>query len=165
MGRQILSVMFVAILLTLTSVGQDSAPKQGSASSPDYSGMYSFLRDGEFVQITIEDQGKLTGFISRYGDLDSDRGAFLEQFFKTGAINGKDLAFTTEQVHGVWFEFKGTADRGTGKTPNDEAYYELRGDLTEHSNDSGGHSTSRSRQVLFKSFPQDVAAPSVRSKD
>src|SRR5215469_15707527 len=50
----------------------------------DYSGMYSFLKDGEFVQITIEDKGKVSGFISRFGDTESDRGLFMNQFFKSG---------------------------------------------------------------------------------
>jgi hypothetical protein len=39
-----------------------------------YSGMYSFLSEGEFVQITVEDQGKVAGFVSRYGDGPSDKG-------------------------------------------------------------------------------------------
>ena len=152
-------------ILGVQSVGaavlqSDSSTKSGE----DYSGMYSFLRDGEFVQITVEDQGKLSGFVSRYGDLDSDRGAFLDQFFKTGAIAGHDLSFTTQPIHGVWFEFKGTAARGPGKTPNDEGYYELTGTLTEHSNDADGKPTAHSRQVVFKSFPEDVAAPG-RQKD
>ena len=47
---------------------QDQAPPSTGASQPEghaYSGMYSFLKDGEFVQITVEDGGRVTGFISR----------------------------------------------------------------------------------------------------
>ncbi len=62
--------------------GTTSPPPAKSA--PDYSGMYTFLREGEFVQVTIEDAGRVTGFVSRYGDLESDRGAFLDHFFKQG---------------------------------------------------------------------------------
>src|SRR5438477_11138813 len=81
--------------------------------SEDYSGMYSFLQDGEFVQITVEDQGKVTGFVSRYGDIESDKGfEFLDHFFKQGKLDGTKITFTTETVHGVWFEFKGSIDRG-----------------------------------------------------
>jgi len=29
-------------------------------------GMYSFLRDGEFVQVSVEDHGQVIGFVSRY---------------------------------------------------------------------------------------------------
>ncbi len=122
--------------------------------------MYTFLKEGEFVQINTDDGGKLTGFISRYGELESDRGAFLDHFIKQGSLRDGSLAFTTEEVHGVWFEFKGTAGRGTGKSTNDEGYYVLKGTLTEHASDSRGNPTARSRAVEFKSFPEDVSAPS-----
>ena len=56
----------------------------------DYSGMYAFIRDGEFLQLTIEEAGRVTGFISRYGDLESDRGVFLDQFFKQGKLEGNN---------------------------------------------------------------------------
>ena len=119
--------------------------------------MYSFLKEGEFVQVNLESQGKVSGFISRYGDLDSDRGTFLEHFFKDGSLASSQIQFTTERVHGVWFDFKGTVGRGAGKTPNDEGYYELKGTLTEYSTDANQNVSSRAREATFKSFPQDVA--------
>jgi hypothetical protein len=139
-----------------------SAPGQTSSSVlvegvPDYSGMYSFLKEGEFVQINMEEGGKVTGFVSRYGDLESDRGAFLDHFIKHGSFQAGRIAFTTEEVHGIWFEFKGTAARGEGNTANDEGYYLLKGTLTEHANDARGNPTARSRAVVFKSFPEDVS--------
>jgi hypothetical protein len=152
---------------TGSSEGQ-ARSAQGAASSTsaaDYSGMYTFLRDGEFVQITVEDQGKLSGFISRYGDLESDRGAFLDQFIKQGSIDHQNLKFATDTVHGVWFEFQGTAGRGAGKTVNDEGYYVLKGTLTQHSGDANQKDEAKSRDVVFKSFPQDVSAPANKPKD
>jgi len=88
------------------------APPPGAPGKPaeDYSGMYSFLQDGEFVQLTIEDTNRVSGFISRYGDLESDHGQFLDHFFKPSTLEGKKLNFTTETVHGVWYEFKGTIE-------------------------------------------------------
>lgn len=129
------------------------AVAQTPASKPNYSGMYSFLKDGEFVQITIEDNAKVDGFISRYGDSANDRGTFLDQFFKSGSFVGSHLTFTTESVHGVTYEFQGDFSRGPGKTPNDEAYYVVRGTLTRFSAGPDSKATSQSRQVEFKSFP------------
>jgi hypothetical protein len=40
------------------------------------------LKEGEYLQITVEDAGQVTGFISRYGDGGSDKGEFVDQFFK-----------------------------------------------------------------------------------
>jgi hypothetical protein len=128
-------------------------------AAPDYSGMYSFLRDGEFVQLTVEAQGLVTGFVSRYGDSESDRGVFLDHFFKSGKLEGNQLTFTTEVVHGVSFEFRGTVERGEGKNPGDEAYYVLKGKLVENIIDENKKASSRSREVALKSFPQDLAPP------
>ena len=139
---------------------------QGSAASPDgraYSGMYSFLKDGEFLQITVEDGGSVTGYVSRYGDGESDKGAFLDQFFKNGKLDGNKLSFTTEIVHGVAFDFRGTFERGEGKNPGEEAYYLLNGTLTENVSDANKKVTSNSREVAFKLFPQESGpVPTVR---
>jgi hypothetical protein len=161
-------VLFLAMNISPLTWSQESQgkPAAPSATKPgaQYSGMYAFLRDGEFVQLTVEDGGRVTGFISRYGDLDSDKGVFLDQFFKDGKLEENRLTFTTQTVHGIWFEFKGSVDRGEGKNAGDEAYYLLRGTLTENVTDADKKSTSRSRDVSFKSFPQDLA-PSPAKKD
>jgi hypothetical protein len=156
--------LFVLSALLLTCMllsGQNPAPNPPAPKpANDYSGMYSFLQDGEFVQLTVEDKGNVTGFISRYGDLESDRGEFLDLFFKSGKLDGKDLTFTTQTVHGVWYEFKGTVERGPGKNPGDEAYYLLKGTLIQNNTDADKKTSSKSRDVTFKSFPQDLDAPS-----
>lgn len=117
--------------------------------------MYSFLKEGEFVQVTVEDAGRVTGFVSRYGDIESDKGVFLDQFFKTGKLEGSSLTFTTDVVHGTAYEFKGTVGRGEGKKPGDEAYYVLKGMLTERVTDVNQKTSSKSREVTFKAFPSD----------
>jgi hypothetical protein len=149
------------VMLTMIVTAAQSSKTAPAQSGVDYSGMYNFLRDGEFVQVTVEDHGNVTGFISRFGDSESDRGAFLDHFFKQGKLDGNKLVFTTQTVHGVWFEFRGTVERGDGKKSGDEAYLVLKGTLTENSTDEAKKTTSRSREVALKSFPQDVspAAP------
>jgi hypothetical protein len=136
--------------------GQES--KTATLPGSEYSGMYTFLRDGEYVQVTVEEKGKVSGFVSRYGDGDSDRGAFLDQFFKQGQLDGNKLAFTTVVVHGVWFDFKGTVERGEGKKSGEEGAYILKGTLIEYSTDAAQKTTSRSREVALKSFPQDLSS-------
>lgn len=174
MRRILLWMLVLACFADPAAIAQTNSPESpsgagqaaaNSTSAGNYSGMYTFLRDGEFVQITQEDKGKLSGFVSRYGELESDRGAFLDQFFKQGALDGHTLSFTTDVVHGVWFQFQGTADRGPGKTVNDEGYYILKGTLTQHSTDANHKEGAKSRDVVFKSFPQDVSAPAGTPKD
>ncbi|MGC2172534.1 MAG: hypothetical protein WA555_15140 [Candidatus Sulfotelmatobacter sp.] len=137
---------------TVAPRAEDPAP---DAAGKQYSGMYSFLKDGEFVQVTVEDAGMVTGFISRYGEAATDPGAFVDQFFRTAKLEGNQLSFTTETVHGVWFEFKGAVQRGEGKNPGDEAYYVLKGTLTDNTSDAQRKVTTRSRAVVLKRFPEN----------
>jgi hypothetical protein len=76
-ARAVLVAAAFCAIAFASSSAQDSkaiAPKAEEASAAqqatkghEYSGMYSFLKDGEFVQITVEDEGRCTrcGSISR----------------------------------------------------------------------------------------------------
>ena len=74
------------------------------------------------------------------------------------------MSFTTEVVHGVAFDFKGMVERGEGKNPGDEAYFVLKGTLTENASDVNKKMTSHSREVVFKMFPQNAAPAAVERK-
>jgi hypothetical protein len=173
-ARAVFAAVFFCAIAVASSSAQDSKPAppkkaqstplQQSSKGHEYSGMYNFLKDGEFVQITVEDEGRVTGFISRYGEGESDNGAFLDQYFRSARLEGSHLIFTTETVHGVWFEFKGTVERGEGKSPGDEAYYVLKGTLTDNTSDAQKKTTAHSHDVVFKMFPAEASpVPSARN--
>lgn len=157
-------LIFCLVLSPATGAAQAApAAKQPQANqsdsskalppAEDISGMYSFLKEGELVQINLDKDG-VTGYVSRMGDLESDRGSFLDHFFTKAAVEGHAVTFITRQVHGVWFEFKGKFDRGPGKTKAQDGYYVLRGTLTEHTAGPDKNVTSRSREVEFKFLAQ-----------
>src|SRR5215469_10452460 len=151
MVRNFLVVTVVsAVLLSLSAMvlAQASAPPVSS----ELSGMFTFLREGEFVQLTVED-GQLSGFVSRFGDSDSDKGQFIDQFFDKASIRGDHLTFKTKVVHAVWYEFDGTLTTVAGKQKGDEGYRLLRGKLTMHTADAKGADHASERTVEFKSFP------------
>jgi hypothetical protein len=157
-----IAIVFVAAVLATSPLAAQNSPSNPAAPAAapaqpvvDYSGMYSFLKEGEFVQLTVED-GRVTGFVSRYGEQESDQGAFLNQFFKEAKLEGKKLSFTTQTVHGVWYEFKGTVERGEGKNVGDEAYYVLKGKLTQSTTGADKKISAKSQPVAFKAFPQDL---------
>jgi hypothetical protein len=133
------------------------AQEESAAIAPhaaeDISGMYSFLKEGEFLQISLE-KTVVTGYISRQGESDSDNGVFLDQFFLKADVQGHDVSFTTRQLHSVWYEFKGKFDRGPAKTRSDDGYYVLRGTLKEFTAAGDKSVTSRSREVVFKLLAQ-----------
>ncbi|HYN15643.1 MAG TPA: hypothetical protein VES66_07640 [Terriglobales bacterium] len=145
----------IAILLASTlSFAQTTKPQKTAAAAEDYSGMYSFLQEGEFVQINVEEGNRLTGFISRYSD--SEKANFVDHFFDKAELHDHDIRFSTRKVHGVWFEFKGTVSRGPGKTRNADAYYVIKGTLTQYTSDANQVVTAKEREVTFRSFPQDI---------
>lgn len=146
--------LFGSLLLAQSDSGTPAARPD------DYSGMYTFLRDGEFVQISPESDGTVTGFVSRFGDGESDRGAFLDHFFKTGRLENRKLTFITRTVHGVWYQFTGTIGRGDGKDPGEVGYYVVKGTLIESSMDSRGRTMAKTLPVVLKSFPRDMNSDS-----
>ena len=139
---------------------QDSRHTAPSTPADDISGMYSFLKEGEFIQINLE-EGRVTGYISRLGDSDSDRGVFLDQFFEHASIQDHEVSFTTKPLHGIWFEFKGKYVRGPAKTKTEDGYYLLRGTLKEYSTGADKNTVSRSREVEFKLLGQPEDQPPV----
>jgi hypothetical protein len=165
--RCVLCLALAAVILTAPFGSTSQANGRRRAKTParsaaenqvendEISGMYTFLREGEFVQITVED-GSLSGFVSRYGDRDSDRDAFLDQFFSKASLTGKRISFITKPVHGTWFEFAGEVSRGDAKSPDKEGYWIIRGTLKQYDEDDSKHVSAKSREVTFKSFPQDV---------
>jgi hypothetical protein len=180
------AAFFAALSLPLSSFAAQQeakpAPKSGDASasktpSPapassakdssdgkQYSGMYTFLKEGEYLQITVEDAGQVTGFISRYDEVASEKGTFIDQFFKTGKLDGGKLSFTTKSSNGIWFEFTGMAQRGEAQNPGDEAYYVLKGTLTENTTGPDKKVSTRPQDVTFKMFPQEAdSAPAAKN--
>jgi hypothetical protein len=162
--RGLLSTVAVISLVTFAVAIQQppssAAPNGGKTkdSADDPSGTYSFLRDGEFLQLTLDD-GKLSGYISRFGDTESDKGTFIDQFFDKGSLDGDHLSFTTKTVHGTWYGFTGVITRTPGKQPAQEGYRVIKGNLVQHMMDANNADKPQQHEVEFKSFPRDLSKP------
>lgn len=127
--------------------------------------MYSFIGEGEFVQITLDELPSaqkqsvaVTGFVSRVGQNDSDKDQLLDLFFKSGEFDGANIKFTTRAIHGLSYEFSGVVRRGEAKTKDKEGFFEMVGTLVEHKTDTKGKMRSRKREITMKSFPDLDAA-------
>ena len=151
-------MLILGLLLPFVGASTFLLAQQGGNSNDaasDISGSYTFLREGEFVQLTVED-GKLSGYLSRFGDADSDKGEFIDQFFDKTSLEGNRLSFNTKTVHGVWYEFSGVIAIAPGKKPGEEGYRVIRGKLVQHTTDANGKEKAMQRQVEFKAFPAEV---------
>jgi hypothetical protein len=109
------------------------------------SGEYT-LGTGEFVDVELQPD-RLTGYITRLGDRESDQGTPLTFFFATSRLSGQRFSFTTRQVHGVWFSFEGTIVRGNAPSRAQQGYYLLEGRLVLHD------VTSQTQQARNVSLP------------
>lgn len=160
MRKQILAILAVTGCMILyvsccsiVMAAQEAASPATAAN--DVSGTYTFLREGEFVQLTVDD-GKLSGYISRFGNTESDKGQFIDQFFDKTSLVGDRLTFNTKTVHGIWYAFNGRVSITPGKPPDSEGYRVMKGTLVQHATDEKGADKPMQRQVEFKSFPSDM---------
>lgn len=125
-----------------------------STLPPDASGEYLIDESGSTIEITL-DEGRLSGYVTRMGDEQSDKTTPLTLFFDQVTAKGQQLTFTTKKVHGIWYEFSGTIERGDSRTTRSEnGYYLLKGWWTVH-NDAG--KTQSRDEVIFKSTPRPQA--------
>ena len=155
MYRKLLAsaVTFGSLLLMFAALqGMACSQASAPANSNNQSGMFTFLKEGEFVQLTVED-GKLSGFVSRFGDTESDKGQFIDQFFDKASLEGNHVQFKTKTVHAEWYEFDGTLSVVPGKRVGEEGYRVIRGKLTLHASDAQGNDRPSEKTVEFKSFP------------
>jgi hypothetical protein len=143
------------LLLVAAAAMPQTEPAPEPQIGDEITGMYSFVREGEFVEIEV-DNGKVTGVVSRFKDDDPEKTEFVDQFFAEAKLEGYRLSFRTKPAGGVWFEFSGVVERGAGKTPADEGYWNIRGTLTELHTASDGKVTQKTSALTLKSFPQDA---------
>jgi hypothetical protein len=159
--KNLFAVAALALVLVSAGLAQGAA-KPEPGLSRDITGMYSFVREGEFVEIEVNG-ADVSGLISRFKDEDPDKAEFVNQFFEQGKLEGTTLSFRTKPAaDGRWFEFSGTVERGPAKTPNDEGYWYVKGMLTEHRNVDGkadGKATEKVHELTLKSFPADSEEP------
>ena len=162
------TLLVTLLCLASVALAQPRSPKNPSAGAPgtkvgDFSGTYSFLREGEDLQINVRN-GKLDGFASRYGDSETDKSVLLQHLIEKSSVSGDAVSFTTSKIHGVWFEFQGKVRRSNGKTAAEEGYYVLEGTITRYDTGADGKTSAKSRQAQFRSLPSDFGVTLSGSK-
>ncbi|HUZ04179.1 MAG TPA: hypothetical protein VMU62_02385 [Acidobacteriaceae bacterium] len=165
-GLLVLGCVWISGAVAASGTAQTTmqAPASAASSAPsttlpaDVSGAYAFDHNNESIDIDLDRRGKLTGFITRLGDEETDSNTPLTYFFDQTAVQGDQLQFETKVVHGLWYSFIGTIVRGSGQVRNDEGYYILRGTLSVHhpsnERDKSSQETVEQRKVKYKSLAQ-----------
>ena len=167
--KTLLATLLCLVSAALAQAGASNTAKPSANSSSatigDFSGTYSFLREGEDLQINVQN-GRLDGFVSRYGDSEADKSVLLQHLIEKSSLTKDEVSFATSKIHGVWFEFKGKVRRGEKKTAADEGYYLLEGTITRYETGADKKTTAKSREVTFRSLPMDfgIALPGPKKK-
>ena len=136
----------ISVLCLLPAVASAQTAGRGTPGS-DISGLYSFLHEGESLQLNL-DHGKLSGWVSSFGFLDSDKDILLDRFFEKASLQGTRVYFLSRRIHGCWVEFSGRVDRGEGRLRGQEGYYVLVGTLTQYTSDADVKVSARQREVM-----------------
>lgn len=163
--RKLLGIAALLLLAVLSGLAQAATPEVPALPEPDITGMYSFLHEGEFVQIEVTG-GQVTGLISFFKNEKAEAAEFEDRYFETASLKGNTLMFATKDTGGIWFEFSGTVERGPARTPEEEGYWIIRGTLIEHRKTKEGAADQKSQKLDLRSFPQDAppAAPGGEKK-
>jgi hypothetical protein len=144
-----------ALLIGALCLAQTARPQDTSAPGNDYTGMYSFLRKGEFVQLNVErGSSRVTGFVARQSD--GEKEVFIDHFFEKADLRDQGIRFSTREVHGIRFEFRGAISRGAAKTRNAEGYYQIKGTLIQYTSGANQKVTTKERAVTLVSLPQET---------
>lgn len=119
------------------ALAEDGIFLPGRSNLPDEAaGSYALSPNpAEVIEMILNGSGsevRLQGYLTRMGDGVSDRGAPLTYFFARTTVSPMKLTFITRQVHGVWWSFTGTIDRGSAQSNMQKGYYFLNGTLSEH---------------------------------
>ena len=119
------------------ALAEDGVFLPGRSNLPqEASGAYALSPNpAEVIEIILNGDGdsvRLQGYLTRMGDGQSDQGAPLSFFFARTTVGPTQFTFITRQVHGIWWSFAGTIERGNVQSSAQKGYYFLNGTLTEH---------------------------------
>jgi hypothetical protein len=109
--------------------------------------MGTFPNEGEFLQVSVENDGRVSRVVSRYEDEDKEKRTFIDQFFKSAKLAGNRLTFTAKTVQGR----ESNAAKATIPETTPMAF--CRGRLTQNSTDADKKATSGNHEVEFEMFP------------
>jgi hypothetical protein len=146
--------MLIAVLAVLAAIVFSPQPfraQNGQSPIDDITAKYHFLSTEDTLAI-LDQEGRLKGYIevSQPADESED---FLTYTIVEGSRHKNHMEFRTDRIHGKFYRFSGTAERGAGHEEKDADYLHLSGTLEIVTvNAESGKETPQSMRVTFKSM-------------
>lgn len=118
----LLAVVAVAVVTGSMLKAQDAAQ-----TVDDMTAKYHFLAADDTLAI-LDEEGKLKGYIE-VAQPETESEDVLDYDIVEGSRKNNHVQFRTNTIHGKYYRFTGTVERGTGHEEKDPDYLNLTGDL------------------------------------
>lgn len=139
-------------VLTMVMFGAGDLKAQNRVGTiDDITAKYHFLSPDDTLAI-LDEEGRLKGYIE-VSQSEDESDDVLTYDILDGSRKKTHLEFRTNRIHGKFFRFSGTVERGKGLLEKDPDYFHLVGDLDiVIVNGDTGKETAQTVRVTFKSF-------------
>ena len=117
----------------------------------DMTAKYHFLSADDTLAI-LDEEGRLKGYIE-VAQPEEESDDILSFDIQEGSRKKNHVEFHTNRIHGKFYRFSGTVERGRGHVEKDSDYFRLTGDLDIVTvKAETGKETAQTMRVVFKSF-------------
>jgi hypothetical protein len=150
LSRQIRFTVFSALAALLLVTGSIRA-QEDVESVQDMTAKYHFLSADDTLAV-LDEEGRLKGYIE-VSQPDDESDDVLTYDIVDGSRQKSHVKFRTNKIHGKYYRFTGTVERGKGHEDKDPDYLRLTGDLDiVRVNSDTGKETVQTVRVNLKSF-------------
>ncbi len=134
----------------MCSAGRLKAQEENQ-SVDDMTAKYHFLATDDTLAI-LDEEGRLKGYLE-VAQPEEESDDVLSYDILDGSRKNSHVEFRTNRIHGKFYRFSGTVERGQGQQEKDPDYFRLIGDLdiVTVNGDTGKQSTQTMR-VILRSF-------------
>jgi hypothetical protein len=107
--------------------GETAKAQEGAQAIDDITAKYHFLSADDTLAI-LDEEGRLKGYIE-VAQPENESDDSLNYDIVEGSRDKTHVKFRTNRIHGKYYRFTGTVERGKGHEQKDPDYFHLIGDL------------------------------------
>jgi hypothetical protein len=144
-------VAFLAVLAAVVFPARCLKAQEATQAVDDMTGKYHFLTPDDTLAI-LDEEGKLKGYIE-VNQPDDESDDVLTYDILEGSRKKAQVDLRTNRIHGKFYRFSGTVERGKGHEDKDPDYLHLTGNLDVVTvNADTGKETVQTTRVTLKSI-------------
>jgi hypothetical protein len=142
---------WLTVLAMILLTGSALNAQEETQTIDDMTAKYHFLSADDTLAI-LDEEGRLKGYIE-VAQPEEESDDILSYDIVEGSRDKNHVKFRTNRIHGKFYRFSGTVERGKGHEEKDPDYFRLIGDLDVVTvNGETGKETVQTVHVTLKSF-------------